>query len=200
MENLTLNTFALKKDFIKIVKDNIHRDGIDDLMNYIENETDFYTAPASSNYHSNHEGGLVEHSINVYNRLKTSSIMNNEFSGRYSDETIAIVSLFHDLCKTNFYKVEMRNTKNDKNQWVKVPYYKIDEAYPYGHGEKSVYMLMKYIKLTDEEALAINWHMGGFDSRVKGGSYEMNGAYNMSPLALELHIADLRATFVDENK
>ena len=185
----------LKEKFVNLVKENVKRDGIYLLLDYIENDTDFYTSPASTMFHGNYEGGLVEHSLNVFNMLVNSPYVKN-----YSMETLAIVSLFHDLCKANTYITEMRNTKNECGQWVKVPYYKTSEKYPFGHGEKSVYLLMKYIKLTDEEALAINWHMGGFDQRVKGGSYSIGETFNQSVLALELHLADMRATYIAENK
>ena len=184
----------MKEKFVKIVRENIKRDGIEDLLKYLD-ETDFYKAPASSMFHCNYEGGLVEHSINVFEM-----ILKSEYVKNYSVETLAIISLFHDLCKANLYKVEMRNTKNEYGQWIKVPYYKTDEKYPFGHGEKSVYLLMKYIKLTDEEALAINWHMGSFDYRVRGGCYSLGEAFNQSTLALELHIADMRASYITENK
>lgn len=184
----------LKEEFIKIVRENIKRDGIEDLLDYLET-TDFYKAPASTMYHGNYEGGLIEHSLNVFKMLSGSY---SSVISEYDMESIAIVSLFHDLCKANLYKVEMRNVKQN-GQWIQVPYYKTDEEFPFGHGEKSVYLLMKFIKLTDEEALAIRWHMGGFDQAIKGGSYALSGAYSKSLLALELHIADMRATYICEN-
>jgi len=116
-----------------------------------------------------------------------------------SDETRAIVALLHDVCKVNFYKVEMRNAKNEAGQWEKVPYYAIDDQLPYGHGEKSVYIINGFLKLNRDEAMAINWHMGAFDDRVKGGSYALSGAFEKYPFALELHIADMRATYITEN-
>lgn len=184
----------LKLNFINLARKNIHREGLDSLLNYLEN-TDFYTAPASTHYHGAYEGGLLEHSINVFKALSESKYVSD-----YSMESIAIVSLFHDICKTGLYKIEMRNVKNENGQWVKKPFYKVDEDYPYGHGEKSVYLIMKYMKLTDEEALAIRWHMGGFDDTVKGGSYSLGKAFSQSLLALELHLADMRATYILENK
>lgn len=185
----------MKEKFISTVKRIIKREGIEDLLDYLET-TDFYEAPASSMYHGNYKGGLVEHSLNVFSMLSGSS---SYASSEYSLETLAIVSLFHDLCKANTYKIEMRNVKED-GVWKQVPFYKVNEEYPFGHGEKSVYLIMKHMKLTDEEALAIRWHMGGFDSAVKGGSYALSGAFNKSLLALELHLADMRATYILENK
>lgn len=181
--------------FEEIVKDNIKRSGIDELMNYLRS-TDFYSAPASTKYHNSEFGGLLNHSLNVYDVLSRSAIVKN---AGYSNETVAIVSLFHDICKANTTIVSTRNVKNEQTgKWEKVPYYAIDNKYPFGHGEKSVYILMKYIKLTDEEALAINWHMGGFDDRANG--YDLSNAFTMSKLALELHIADMRASYILENR
>lgn len=184
----------MKQKFIDTLKRDVHREGLDSLLDWLES-TDFYKAPASSMFHCNYEGGLVKHSLNVYNTLVSSPFLKD-----YSNETLAIVSLLHDICKANTYVTEMRNTKNEYGQWVKVPYYKTKEEYPFGHGEKSVYLIMKYMNLTDEEALAIRWHMGGFDHAVKGGSYSLSDAYNSSKLALELHLADMRATYILENK
>lgn len=187
-----------KEEFVKIFKDNIKREGAENLLNYLEN-SDFFTAPASSKFHSCHRGGLVEHSLNTFRRFKR--IVVNEYGENYSekisDESIAIIALLHDICKVDFYKEEMRNTKVD-GAWVQVPYYSVDELLPYGHGEKSVYMISGFMKLTREEAMAINWHMGGYDTRVLGGSYALSSAFYKYPVAFLFHLADLQATYLDE--
>ena len=98
----------------------------------------------------------------------------------------------------DIYKIEMRNKKVDGN-WIQVPYYTVEDSLPYGHGEKSVYMISGFMKLTREEALAINWHMGGFDSRVLGGaSYGLSGAFSKYPLCVIFHISDIQASYLDE--
>lgn len=187
-----------KDEFIKIFTDNIKREGAKQLLDYLLT-TDFFTAPASAKFHSNFEGGLVEHSINTYNRFK--KLIVSEYGENYtekvSDESIAIISLLHDVCKINTYKQEMRNTKVE-GQWVQVPFYTVEDTLPYGHGEKSVYMISAFMKLTREESMAINWHMGGFDARVLGGSYSLSGAFYKFPLSLLFHIADVQATYLDE--
>lgn len=187
-----------KEEFVKIFKDNIKREGAENLLNYLEN-SDFFTTPASSKFHSCHRGGLVEHSLNTFRRFKR--IVVNEYGENYSekisDESIAIIALLHDICKVDFYKEEMRNTKVD-GAWVQVPYYTVDELLPYGHGEKSVYMISGFMKLTREEAMAINWHMGGYDTRVLGGSYALSSAFYKYPVAFLFHLADLQATYLDE--
>ena len=186
-----------KTTFIMLAKDDIKREGIDALLSWLET-TDFFSAPASSKYHLSEEGGLCAHSLNVYERLVR--LCESEYGeDGYNKESVAIIGLFHDLCKTNTYKVEMRNVKED-GVWVQKPYFTVDDNLPYGHGEKSVYMLSGFIKLTREEAMAINWHMGGFDLRVQGGSYDYNKAFNKFPLALLAHLADMQATFLDENQ
>lgn len=187
----------LQLKFETIARKAIQREGIEDVLKYLDEETDFYTAPASTRFHCDHEGGLVEHSINVFNMLRKSEILDRD---KYNIENVAIVSLFHDICKANTYVTEMRN-KKENGQWIQVPFYTVDEEYPYGHGEKSVYILMREgLKLTDEEALAIRWHMGAYTDSVKGGSFNLNTAFEMSPLALELYIADMRATDYLEKK
>ncbi|MCX4287486.1 MAG: hydrolase, partial [Clostridia bacterium] len=105
----------------------------------------------------------------------------------YSDETLAVCGLLHDICKVNFYSVDYRNSK-ENGTWVKVPYYRVEEKFPYGHGEKSVFIASQYIQLSVDEAMAINWHMGGFDERVKGGSCSISEAYGKFKLALLLHV------------
>jgi len=189
-------------EFISAFEQNIQRDGADKLLAWMK-ASDFFTAPASTKYHLSREGGLVEHSVHVYKRLRELVEFEFGFSGgerigTINAETIAICGLLHDLCKANFYKIEMRNTKDEYGQWVKVPYYTVDDQLPYGHGEKSVYIISDFMRLTREESMAIRWHMGGFDDAVKGGGYAMSGAWNKYPLAVLLHIADLQATFIDE--
>ena len=175
----------MKNEFIRIFTENVHRDGADKLLAYLES-TDFFTAPASTKYHLACGGGLVKHSVNVYNRFE-----------REDAESRAICALLHDVCKANFYTVSTRNVKNEQTgQWEKVPYYTIDEQLPYGHGEKSVYIIGGFMKLTREEAMAIRWHMGAYEGEKAWNS--VSAAFEKYPLALRLHIADLQATYLDE--
>jgi hypothetical protein len=187
-----------KEEFLQICKQNIKRDGADKLISWLET-TDFFTCPASTKFHSNVEGGLCLHSLNVYKRLK--QLAKLQFGDNYqnvvSDESLAIMGLFHDLCKVNTYKVEYRNVKVDGN-WIQQPYFSVQDDLPYGHGEKSVYMLSGFIKLTREEAVAINWHMSGFDVRVKGGSFSLSDAYYKYPVAVLLAMADMMSAYLDE--
>lgn len=179
----------MRERFIELYRDYIKREGADELLKWIC-ESDFFKAPASTRFHGAYEGGLVEHSVNVFQRLVTMTP---------PSESVAIVSLLHDICKANFYTVSFRNQKNEHGVWVQVPYYTIDDKLPYGHGEKSVYIISQFIKLTPEEAMAIRWHMGGFDEAVKGGSFALSGAWEKYPLGMLLHCADLQATYLDEN-
>lgn len=187
-----------KDEFIDIYTTHIKRDGADKLLDYLIN-SDFFTAPASARFHLCDEGGLCQHSLNVYKRLV--KLVNDEYGANspYSDETIAICGLLHDVCKVNFYTVDYRNSK-ENGVWVKVPYYRVEEKFPFGHGEKSVFILSQYIKPSPEEAMAINWHMGGFDDRVKGGSYALSEAMAKYKLVLLMHIADLEASYLDEER
>lgn len=191
-----------KDEFIRIYKENITRPGSEKLLNYLLSEqSDFFTAPSSTRYHGSYEGGLVEHSVNVYECLKdylrrprTAELYGME----YSDETVALVSLLHDVCKMNFYTVDNRNAKNAQGVWEKVPYYTINDTLPYGHGEKSVYIVSGFMRLTREEAFAIRYHMGfsGIEDRNSIGK-----AFEMFPLAFALSTADMEATyFLESNK
>lgn len=185
------------------------RDGIDDLIEFIR-KSDFYTAPASTRYHSCHEGGLLEHSLNVYDRL----------IAKYNDEvwkskipaekeSIIIVALLHDLCKTYYYKTELRNKKiysdngskkdaNGKYDWETVPVYITDDTIPYGHGEKSVMMIEQYIKLKPVERYAIRWHMGFSEPKELRGTLGI--AMKKYPLVIAIHEADLEATYLLEKE
>lgn len=187
-----------KENFIELVKNNINREGVDKLLDWLE-KTDFYTAPASSKFHNNIEGGLCEHSINTYYRYI--KLLQQEFGENWTDtislESATIISLFHDLCKVDYYKTDYRNVKVN-NEWIQKPYFSIEDNLPYGHGEKSVYIVNGFLRLTREEAMAINWHMGGYDARVKGGSYSIADAFYKFPTSLLFHIADLQATYLDE--
>ncbi|MDR0855134.1 MAG: hydrolase [Christensenellaceae bacterium] len=190
-----------KEEFIEIFQSFIGRDGGEELLEYLESDKcDFFTAPASASYHLAEEGGLCAHSINVYNRLLKLLQMEygTAWEEHYSHESVAICALLHDLCKIGCYKVSTKNVKNGE-KWEKVPFFQFDEDLPYGHGEKSVYIISAFLRLTREEALAINWHMGAYDARVKGdGSREITKAFEKYPLCVFLHIADMLAANVDE--
>ena len=180
-----------KDEFLSIYRDNITRKGSKELLDWIM-KTDFFTAPASSKYHCACECGLVMHSVSVYNTL-----MEKHFDEeRDSHESFAICALLHDLCKAQFYKVSTRNVKNEETgQWEKVPFYAVEDSFPYGHGEKSVFLIERFMRLKLEEAMAIRWHMGGFD---EGGGYTISQAYERYPLAVKLHLADLESTYLRE--
>ena len=185
-----------KEIFIETYNKNIHRPGAEKLLAWLEG-TDFFTAPASTRFHAAYEGGLLDHSLNVYNVL-----ISKHFNPETDDlESYTIVSLLHDLCKANYYKKGTRNVKNDATgQWEKVPSYSVEDLFPYGHGEKSVFLIERFMKLKVEEAVAIRWHMGGFDDAAKGGCFAISEAYDKYPLAVKLHIADLKATYLMEHR
>lgn len=191
-----------KKEFLTIFNNTVKRPGADKFIEWLT-KSDFFYAPASSKFHNAFEGGLCEHSINVSKRLKMLVDQEkklhaaNDAITSITDESVVICGLLHDICKANFYKVEYRNQKKN-DVWEKVPYFAIDEDLPYGHGEKSVYIINGFMRLTREEAMAINWHMGGFDTRVKGGDYSISKAYEKYPLAVLTHIADVMASYLDE--
>lgn len=170
----------------------VSRDGMESLLNYLES-SDFYTAPASARYHGSHVGGLLDHSLNVYDELVRLSKAYPEVT--LSEETIIVISLFHDLCKVNLYISERRNRKNSEGQWEQYDAYTYDEKLHYGgHGSKSVFILQNYIKLSAEEAVAINCHMGAWD-----GNKDVGAAFEQFPVAWLLHVADEGATYIKES-
>ena len=187
----------MKEEFIELLK-NVNRNGIDKLIAYIE-KTDFFKAPASTRFHGNYEGGLLEHSLNVYHLLKE-KLSHKPYLDmiKASDETIILITLLHDLCKANFYTVDYRNKKNEDGIWVKEPYYTVNDTIPYGHGEKSVMMISKFIDLSLEEMYAIRWHMGFTEPKELYNT--LSSAYEKYPLALALHEADLEATYLIESR
>ncbi|MGI6154031.1 MAG: HD domain-containing protein [Christensenellaceae bacterium] len=182
-----------KGEFVSLLLET-GRDNMDALAGWLESETDFYTAPASTKGHGSFEGGLLVHSMNVYRLLKNF----NKNIGIEREDSIIIAGLLHDVCKVNMYVKTVRNVKiPGERRWEEVEGYGIEDSFPFGHGEKSVYLLARHISLTDEEAMAIRWHMGGYDDAARayiGGLTQAN-AYQTYKLAPALAIADMYATY-----
>ena len=189
-----------KERFIDIYKTYIKREGADKLLEYLLS-SDFFTAPASARFHSSYEGGLCDHSLNVYDCLVSylNAPRTKEIMGvSYSEESIAIVALLHDLCKVGVYKKGFRNVKNEQGAWQRVDTFEYDDKLPYGHGEKSVYIASGYMRLTREEAFAIRYHMG-YSSQTEDAR-NVSAAFEMFPLAFALSTADSEATYFIESK
>ena len=188
-----------KERFIETYTKYIKREGADKLLDYLVNSSDFFTAPASARFHSSYEGGLCEHSLNVYDCLTTylGAPRTSEIIGTsYTEESIAIVSLLHDLCKVGVYKKGFRNVKDEKGAWQRVDTFEYDDQLPYGHGEKSVYIISGYMRLTREEAFAIRYHMGYSSTE---DPRNVSSAFEMFPLAFALSTADSEATYFIES-
>lgn len=180
----------LKEEFCTLLR-STNREGIEGLIEYLDTQTDFFTAPASANKHGALYGGLLMHSLEVYKLLENFSKPLKDVS----DETLIVCGLLHDVCKANMYIVRTRNVKNEQGRWEEVEMFAIDEQFPFGHGEKSVYLVSRHIPLTDEEALAIRWHMGGYDDTARSyvGGITQARAYDQAPLCVSLHLADMYA-------
>ena len=172
----------VEEQFVELLK-STKREGIENLIDFLK-KSDFFKAPASTRFHGSFEKGLMEHSMKV----ETSFVPIN-----ISQESLILIALLHDICKTNFYKVDYRNAKNALGVWEKVPYYTVEDTIPYGHGEKSVMMITEYIKLTPEEKYAIRWHMGYTEPKELYGT--IGEAFKKYPIALLMHEADLEATY-----
>ena len=190
-----------KEEFIEIYQSLIQREGADALLDYLENKSDFFTCPASAKFHGAYAGGLCDHSLNVYHCL-VDYLARDRVQELYGlevpPESVAIAALLHDLCKIGCYKAGTRNVKNEvTGQWEKVPTFFYEDPLPYGHGEKSVYIISGFMKLTRQEAMAIRWHMGfsgSEDSRLVGQALEQY------PLAFALSVADMEATYFLEGE
>lgn len=183
-----------KEQFEEIYKSKITRKGSAELLEWL-NTTDFFTAPASTKFHCACEGGLVQHSVNVYKVM-----MEKHFDSETdSEESFAICGLLHDVCKAQFYKVSSRNVKNEETgAWEKQPYFSVEDSFPYGHGEKSVFLIERFLRLKTSEAMAIRWHMGGFDDATKAGNFAVGLAFERYPIAVKLHLSDLESTYLCE--
>ena len=182
---------SYKEEFLEIFNEKVERPGASELLDWLENKTDFFTAPASTKYHCACNEGLVMHSLSVYKVMVERYLEEGD-----NPESFAICALLHDLCKTGFYKISTRNIKNEETgKWEKVPYYAIEDKFPFGHGEKSVFLIERFMRLKPDEAIAIRWHMGEFDGP---NGFCVSQAYEKYPLAVKLHLADLESTYLKE--
>lgn len=192
----------MKDFYIQLLK-SVRRPGVDALIDYLE-KSDFFEAPASTIYHGSYAGGLVEHSLNVYTMLQwyVANLQDSDFElPKISEESVIIVALLHDLCKVNCYHESTKNVKNEQTgKWEKVPCYKREPLLPMGHGGKSVFIIQQFIKLTPEEAQAIYWHMGAYDTSPYNTLNELGKSYEMNLLAFLLNQADMMATYIAENQ
>ena len=174
------------------------RCGVNDLVDWI-NKGDMFVSPASTKHHGAIAGGLLSHSVGVYDALVK---ITNSFGVDSPEESKIIVALCHDLCKINTYKQSTRNVKNEQTgQWEKVPVYIVEDDLPLGHGEKSCMILQRFIKPTVEELMSIRWHMGGYDDAARGGwggSASLSTAQKKYPLAVALHLADMAECYLSK--
>lgn len=204
-----LNAQELIKKFEELLT-SVDRDGIDKLLAYIR-KSDFYRAPASTRFHSCHEGGLLEHSLNVADCL-LKKLDDPIWADKLRDvgrDSIIISALLHDICKSNYYAVEMKNKKvysdhgkksdsNGRYDWETVPGYTVDDKIPYGHGEKSVMMIEEFIKLKPVERYAIRWHMGFTEAKENWNTLSL--AIRKYPFVLAIFEADLESTYLLEKE
>lgn len=191
MSDLVLESNKYK--FTELLK-STKRAGIDKLISYLES-TDFFEAPASTKYHGNFKGALVEHSINVYNQL---AVKNNHYSTGLAADTMLITALLHDVCKINLYHRCITNEKNNKTgKWEHFEGFGFDDDFPIGHGEKSIIKLLQFIRLTKEEIYMIRWHMGSIGESWSN-SQAISKIFKEYPGALLLHTADMEASYLLE--
>ena len=194
-----------RADFLAVYSNTIKRDGAASMLYWLDSKTDFFKAPASRKHHLAQPGGLVIHSLNVYKRLLEITAR-DVFGGTDGAllaedvvETVAILGLLHDVCKADVYHQETKRRKNpDTGKWEDCMGYTFRDPFPLGHGEKSLYLITRHMALTEEEAMAIRWHMGAYDYAVKGGSRSMTEAMNLTTWVWRLQEADMCAAWIDE--
>ena len=193
-----------RADFMAVYGNTIKRDGAASMLYWLDSKTDFFKAPASTNKHLAQPGGLVIHSLNVYKRLL--EITAREVFGGTDGallaedvvETVAVLGLLHDVCKVGVYHQADPFKAAMEGKLDTMAPYEFRDTFPLGHGEKSLYLITRHMALTEEEAMAIRWHMGAYDDAVKGGSRSMTGAMNMTPWVWRLQEADMCAAWIDE--
>jgi hypothetical protein len=181
----------------------IERDGIKELVDWLEKDTDFFTAPASTQFHGNYDGGLLDHSLLVtrFALHNFNFVVKEKPDLEYLRESVVFCGLFHDVCKTNYYEKEKKWKKDSDNKWQSYDGWSVKDKFPMGHGEKSVYLISKYVHLTDAEALAIRWHMGATEPSVDIPNNAHYYAYNQAidhPLIRLIHCADMLAMTIEE--
>ena len=182
-----------KERIIRILRDT-DRIGMNDLVRFLQCDTDFFEAPASTKHHCAYAGGLAEHSLSVYDTLVK---LNETFDAGIPEFKISTTALLHDVCKTNYYIQEKKWRKDEYGKWESYTAWGVDDQLPLGHGEKSLFLISKFIRLTDPEAAAIRWHMGCYTAGVTS-DYQLSQAFNaamgMYPLVVLLSSADLLST------
>lgn len=206
-QGVEVYTMDRKAEFLKIWTERVQRDYADALLAWLERETDFFEAPASTRHHGAHPGGLLDHSLNVYHRLRaivcveTYGTTTSDLLAEDVEETVAVLALLHDVCKVNCYHTETRRRKNpETGYWEDYQTYAFRDPIPLGHGEKSLYLIQRHMDLEPEEALAIRWHMGAYDNAVKGDGRALSAAMEATPWVWRLHQADMCAAWVDERE
>lgn len=178
-----------KLRFITLLKAT-NRGGVDKIISYLES-TDFFEAPASTQYHENYTGGLCEHSLKVYDTFRK---LHQTFDLDINLNSVTIMALLHDVCKANCYTKEKKNVKIGQN-WTQVDYWKFDDCNPIGHGHKSVIILLKEgLSINDLEIQSIITHMNGYD---KSDMFNASNVYNKDDKIIWLHLADFIATYKD---
>jgi hypothetical protein len=194
----TVTAFNKALEFIK-------KDNLNEFVEWLKNETDFFTAPASTQFHGNYEGGLVDHSMIVtrFALHNFNFVVKENPDLEYLRESVVFCGLFHDVCKTNIYVKQQKWTKDENNKWKEYSGYSVEDKFPYGHGEKSVLLISRFIKLTDPEAMAIRWHMGASEPSVSIPNNAHYYAFNQAidhPLVRLIHCADMLAMTVEEKR
>ena len=200
-----IETWKLRADFMAVYSDTIRRDGASSMLCWLD-YNGFFESPASRNRHLPQPGGLVVHSLNVWRRLREITVRDltdRDAPGvrhlsEAEEETVALLGLLHDVCKADVYHQTDPFKAAMEGKLATMAPYEFRDPFPLGHGEKSLFLITRHMALTEEEALAIRWHMGAYDDAVKGGSRSMTEAMNLTTWVWRLQEADMCAAWIDE--
>lgn len=188
-----------KERYLKLLEEVLYEEEFNNLKDWLDTG-DFFSAPASTKYHLHGEGGLCQHSLNVYDCLSKKV---KEWGLEYPESTIRIVSLMHDFCKINVYVKSTRRVPPERSgtgNWETEDVWIKDDAYHLGHASKSVYLIQQFIPLNMLEIEAIHSHMGSTDLSTMFNSFDLNSIFSVNPLAICLHLADMESSYLMEGE
>ena len=188
-----------KERYLKLLEEVLHEEDFNNIKDWLETG-DFFSAPASTKYHLHGEGGLCQHSLNVYDCLSKKL---KDWGLEYPENSIRIVSLMHDWCKINVYVKSTRRVPPERSgtgKWETEELWVKDDAYHLGHASKSVYLIQQFIPLNMLEIEAIHSHMGSTDLSTMFNSFDLNSIFSVNPLAICLHLADMESSYLMEGE
>ncbi len=182
-ERLTKAEMEANKKKVMAELKKVQRQGIDGLISFLL-ASDFFSAPASTMFHGNYEGGLAKHSYAVYEAFRQK---NEDYHLGLSVDSLVLAAIGHDFDKIGKYEPNLLKS----GALSEAKPYKVNTDFPFGHGENSVRVIEQFVHLTDTEALLIRWHMGMFDKEYETVEPKLK---IVCPAITALQCADREAT------